>query len=88
MYKREYSLVTSFTYLLTHSLTHLLTHSLTLGKAANQAVTFLGVGKELYAAKGLGGLYSGFKFKAFHLGGGGALMAFLIPFFKNIFDKL
>jgi len=58
------------------------------GKAANQAITFLGVGKELFAAKGLGGLYSGFKFKAFHLGGGGALMAFLIPFFKNIFDKL
>jgi len=85
MYKREYSLVTSLTYSLTHSSTHSFTY---LGKAANQAVTFLGVGKELYAAKGLGGLYSGFKFKAFHLGGGGALMAFLIPFFKNIFDKL
>ena len=79
----------SITHSLTHSLTYSLTHSLTQsGKAANQAITFLGVGRELYAARGLGGLYSGFKFKAFHLGGGGALMAFLIPFFKSMFDKL
>jgi len=45
---------------------------------------FLQVGREIYAAKGLAGLYAGFGFKAFHLGGGGALMAFFIPFFKNL----
>lgn len=30
----------------------------------------------------------GLSMKSLHLGGGGALMAFLIPFFKGVFDKL
>jgi len=50
--------------------------------------TCFGVGKEIIQARGVQGLYAGFKFKAFHLGGGGALMAFLIPFFNKVFDEL
>eukprot|EP01038_Epipyxis_sp_PR26KG_P005142 gene5142-7162_t len=48
------------------------------------SITMLIVGKEIIAARGIGGLYAGFGFKAIHLGGGGALMAFFIPFFKNL----
>jgi hypothetical protein len=61
-----------------------------LQKRAFQGVkglTFWNVGKDIIASKGPGALYAGFKFKAFHLGGGGALMAFLIPFFTNIFSE-
>jgi solute carrier family 25 (mitochondrial 2-oxodicarboxylate transporter), member 21 len=49
--------------------------------------TFFSVGKEIVAAKGVSALYAGFGFKAFHLGGSGALMAFLIPFFKQVFKS-
>lgn len=52
------------------------------------ATTLLGVAKEVVGARGPGALYAGFKYKALHLGGGGALMAFLIPFFNNLFSKL
>ena len=40
---------------------------------SNSAVTstsFLAAGSQIIASKGLTGLYAGFKFKAFHLGGG------------------
>ncbi len=50
--------------------------------------TMLNVAKQIVKLRGYRGLYAGFKFKAFHLGGGGALMAFFLPFFKNIFDKI
>lgn len=56
-----------------------------VGKPLAQNPTFWGVGSEIVKAKGFGALYAGFSFKAFHLGGGGALMAFLIPFFKGVF---
>ena len=49
--------------------------------------TFFGVGKEIIQTKGVGALYAGFGFKAVHLGGGGALMAFLIPMFKGVFER-
>lgn len=49
---------------------------------------FLSVGREIYKNKGTSGLYAGFQAKAIHLGGGGALMSYLIPFFKNIFDNV
>lgn len=52
------------------------------------ATTFLGVGREIVQARGVGALYAGFNSKAVHLGGGGALMAFFIPFFKGFFAKL
>ena len=56
---------------------------------AMSSLTFFNVGKDIIQAKGWQALYAGFQFKAFHLGGGGALMAFLIPFFKKVFeDKL
>lgn len=51
-------------------------------------VTLLGVIKEIYTARGVQGLYAGFKFKAIHLGTGGALMALLLPFFTTLFDKI
>jgi len=50
------------------------------------ATTFLGVGSEIISSKGVGALYSGFGFKALHLGGGGALMAFFVPTFKKVFN--
>lgn len=49
------------------------------------ANTFLTVGEEIVKSRGVGALYAGFGFKALHLGGGGALMAFLLPFFKKLF---
>jgi len=48
--------------------------------------TILGVAKDIVNKNGFKGLYAGFGFKAIHLGGGGALMAFLLPFFKKVFD--
>eukprot|EP01041_Mallomonas_annulata_P010646 gene10646-22226_t len=52
------------------------------------AKTFLGVGSEIVNSRGAGALYAGFGFKAIHLGGGGALMAFFVPFFKKLFGTL
>ena len=43
------------------------------------------VAKEIVSQKGVRGLYAGFTFKALHLGGSGALMAFFIPIFSNMF---
>jgi solute carrier family 25 2-oxodicarboxylate transporter 21 len=43
------------------------------------------VTREIVKQRGLKGLYSGFSFKALHLGGSGALMAFFIPVFANMF---
>ena len=48
--------------------------------------TILGVAREIVQQRGYGALYAGFGFKALHLGGGGALMAFLIPFFRRVLD--
>ena len=39
---------------------------------------------EIVAARGIAGLYSGFAFKALHLGGSGAIMAVAVPFFSNL----
>jgi len=50
--------------------------------------SFLSVGQEVLKARGLLGLYVGFKFKSLHLGGGGALMAFFLPLFNDIFEKI
>jgi solute carrier family 25 (mitochondrial 2-oxodicarboxylate transporter), member 21 len=49
------------------------------------AIGFVAVANEIMKSRGVGGLYAGFNFKAFHLGGGGALMAFFLPFFKKVF---
>jgi hypothetical protein len=48
-------------------------------------VNCFGVANEIIKARGVGALYAGFNFKAFHLGGGGALMAVFLPFFKKLF---
>ena len=42
------------------------------------------LGSEIVAAKGFQGLYSGFGFKALHMGGSGAFVAMLIPFFSKL----
>jgi hypothetical protein len=55
---------------------------------ASLDTAFLKVANEIIAAKGFAGLYAGFGFKSFHLGGGGALMAFFIPFFKKLLEDL
>lgn len=52
----------------------------------NNQLSLASVGADIVKARGFGGLYAGFQFKAFHLGGGGALMAFLVPFFTNLFE--
>ena len=44
---------------------------------------FVATGAEIAAAKGIQGLWTGFPFKAMHLGGSGALLATLIPIFKK-----
>lgn len=51
------------------------------------STTLLGVGSEIIANRGVSALYAGFQFKAMHLGGGGALMAFFVPFFNKVFAK-
>jgi len=45
---------------------------------------FFKVGAEIIKTKGFAGLYYGFGFKAIHLGGSGALLAWLVPLFKNL----
>lgn len=43
------------------------------------------VAKDITAAKGVGALYSGFGFKALHMGGSGAFVAMLIPVCAKMF---
>ena len=50
--------------------------------------TFIGTAQDIIQKRGVGALYAGFGSKAVHLGGGGALMAFLIPFFDGKFSKV
>lgn len=45
---------------------------------------FFGEAAKLYGAKGMGGLYAGVGPKMVHLGGGGALLAVLMPRFKTM----
>lgn len=42
------------------------------------------VAQELIATRGVRALYSGFTFKAMHMGGSGALMAMLVPVFTKL----
>ncbi len=46
--------------------------------------TFLSVGKEIVREKGVASLWSGFGWKAVHLGGGGAVMALAVPKVKAL----
>lgn len=45
---------------------------------------FFAEGGRIAASKGITGLWTGFGFKALHLGGSGALLALLIPTFKKL----
>uniref|UniRef100_A0A6U4GZZ7 Uncharacterized protein n=1 Tax=Phaeomonas parva TaxID=124430 RepID=A0A6U4GZZ7_9STRA len=47
---------------------------------------FFNVGSSIVSARGVGGLWAGFGFKALHLGGSGALMAVLVPKFKQLLN--
>jgi len=60
-------------------------HPFSVGLCVSGVTSFLDMGKNIYAQKGIGGLYMGFGFKALHLGGSGALLAMLIPAFKKAF---
>jgi hypothetical protein len=44
------------------------------------------MGAEIAGTKGISALWTGFPFKALHLGGSGALLATLIPIFKALMD--
>merc|ERR1712205_197084 len=46
---------------------------------------FLGKTAEIANAKGIGGLYAGFPVKCLHLGGSGAILAVLVPRFKEMY---
>merc|ERR1712066_973772 len=46
-------------------------------------VPFMGEASKLYASKGIGGMYAGVGPKMVHLGGGGAILAVLMPRFKQ-----
>eukprot|EP00924_Labyrinthula_sp_SR-Ha-C_P016610 augustus_masked-scaffold_6-processed-gene-9.38-mRNA-1 protein AED:0.01 eAED:0.02 QI:0/-1/0/1/-1/1/1/0/292 len=54
------------------------------GVSVRGVIEHVSVAREIIAASGVRGLYSGLGFKAMHLGGSGALMALFIPFFSNI----
>eukprot|EP00286_Rhodomonas_abbreviata_P020067 CAMPEP_0181295364 /NCGR_PEP_ID=MMETSP1101-20121128/4108_1 /TAXON_ID=46948 /ORGANISM="Rhodomonas abbreviata, Strain Caron Lab Isolate" /LENGTH=300 /DNA_ID=CAMNT_0023400111 /DNA_START=18 /DNA_END=920 /DNA_ORIENTATION=- len=60
-------------------------HPFSVGLCVSGVTSFMDMGKTIVAQKGVKGLYSGFGFKALHLGGSGALLAMLIPMFKNLF---
>lgn len=55
-----------------------------LGLMAGGVKEFFSVAGEIAAQKGVTALWTGFPFKAAHLGGSGALLAMLIPVFKGI----
>mmetsp|Transcript_2448 Transcript_2448/g.5885 ORF Transcript_2448/g.5885 Transcript_2448/m.5885 type:complete len:303 (+) Transcript_2448:40-948(+) len=59
-------------------------HAFSPGLVASGVTGFFAMGAQIFKSKGLGGLYSGFGFKAIHLGGSGALLAMLIPMFKGM----
>lgn len=46
--------------------------------------TFFNQASKIYGAKGIGGLYSGYGIKCVHLGGSGAILAVLMPRFKQM----
>ena len=48
----------------------------------------MGTARGIINDRGFAGLYAGFGSKAIHLGGGGALMAFFIPFFQTQLNKM
>jgi hypothetical protein len=54
------------------------------GVSPQGVIEHFAVAGEIVKNSGLKGLYAGFGFKALHLGGSGALMAGLIPFFANL----
>lgn len=47
-------------------------------------VPFFSKMAEINAAKGIGGLYAGVSVKCVHLGGSGAILAVLVPRFKDM----
>jgi solute carrier family 25 2-oxodicarboxylate transporter 21 len=55
------------------------------GRNAFDPTRLLTVGKEIVSARGAGALYKGFFFKALHMGGSGACVAWLIPVFSKMF---
>jgi len=51
-------------------------------------VPFFGQAAKLYGAKGIGGMYAGVGPKMVHLGGGGAILAVLMPRFKDMWFQM
>ena len=46
----------------------------------------ISVASEIVKARGVGGLWAGFGFKALHLGGSGAIMAWAVPMFSKLMN--
>eukprot|EP00667_Euglena_gracilis_P013237 EG_transcript_13643 len=57
-----------------------------LGLCWGGVADFFAMGAKIVSQSGASGLYSGFGFKAMHLGGSGALLAALIPLFKSLMN--
>jgi len=51
-------------------------------------IPFFGEAAKLHASKGVAGLYAGVGPKMVHLGGGGAILAVLMPRFKNMWFEM
>merc|ERR1711972_1154714 len=51
-------------------------------------VPFFSEAAKLYGAKGIGGMYAGVGPKMVHLGGGGAILAVLMPRFKDMWFEM
>lgn len=56
---------------------------LSVGYMTHGVTDFFAVAKTIVEQKGISGLYSGFAVKSLYLGGSGALLATLIPMFKE-----
>ena len=59
-------------------------HPFSVGLCVTGVKDFLSQGGKIVSTNGVGALYMGFGFKALHLGGSGALLAMLIPYFKGM----
>ena len=58
------------------------------GESITVIPSFLSAGRDIVNRRGISALYAGFGSKAVHSGGGGALMAFLVPFFREKYATL
>lgn len=61
--------------------------SVLVGSSGIDSVNFIGTLREVVVNLGPAELFNGFRMKALHGAGGGALMAFFVPFYLNMFEN-